>query len=137
MREWTSSQRKVIEHRGRPMVVVAGPGTGKTSTLVERMVGLIRERSREQVSFVTFTRTSRRDTAQKLDRELEDVGEAEAETRTATVHGAAKHLVSQYCDSVGRRNRFSVMTDSHGEKATVRPPHPAFGHCHLTNPPAS
>jgi superfamily I DNA/RNA helicase len=38
----TEDQTRVINHRGRPLVVVAGPGTGKTRTLVERMIELLR-----------------------------------------------------------------------------------------------
>ena len=34
-----SEQRQVVAHRRGPMLVLAGPGTGKTTTLVEAMVG--------------------------------------------------------------------------------------------------
>jgi superfamily I DNA/RNA helicase len=31
-------QREVVAHRGTPLLVLAGPGTGKTTTLVEAMI---------------------------------------------------------------------------------------------------
>ncbi len=34
-------QREVVEHRGGPLLVLAGPGTGKTTTLVEAVVGRV------------------------------------------------------------------------------------------------
>jgi DNA helicase-2/ATP-dependent DNA helicase PcrA len=60
-------QKKVIEHRGRPLEVVAGPGSGKTRTLVERARVILASDSKLNVAFVTFTRTSRRDTKKKLE----------------------------------------------------------------------
>jgi superfamily I DNA/RNA helicase len=32
-------QRSVVAHRSGPLLVLAGPGTGKTTTLVEAMIG--------------------------------------------------------------------------------------------------
>ena len=37
----TSQQRAVIEHTEGPLLVIAGPGSGKTFTLVERVVYLV------------------------------------------------------------------------------------------------
>ena len=62
----TEQQTKVINHTGKPLVVVAAPGTGKTSTIVARMIKLLKENPNREVSFITFTRTSRRDTDKKV-----------------------------------------------------------------------
>ena len=52
------SQRRVVEHPGGPLLVLAGPGTGKTTTLVEAVVDRIERRglSPEQVLVLTFSR---------------------------------------------------------------------------------
>ena len=51
----TPSQQEAIEARGN-VIVVAGAGTGKTSTLVERCVALVGEgNSIESILMVTFT----------------------------------------------------------------------------------
>jgi superfamily I DNA/RNA helicase len=108
----TPEQRIVINHRGRPLVVVAGPGTGKTRTIVERMIELLREDPRRVVSFITFTRTSRRDTDKKLrqavGRRAVEV-EPESFPRISTMHRFAKSLVHRYAPSVGRAENFSVL----------------------------
>ena len=118
----SQEQQTVIEHRGRPLVVVAGPGTGKTRTLVERMIGLLSEDWNREVSFVTFTRMSRRDTR----RRIEDVLGASvleetvfAFPRTSTLHTYAKSLVHHYAARIGRRADFSVMIENKGEIALV------------------
>ena len=70
-------QRKVIEFTGRRLVIVAGPGTGKTSTIVARMIRLLEENPERVVSFLTFTRASSRDTESKV---KEAVGKEPVET---------------------------------------------------------
>jgi superfamily I DNA/RNA helicase/RecB family exonuclease len=51
------AQRAVVEHRGGPLLVLAGPGTGKTSTLVEAVAARIDSGADpEQVLVLTFSR---------------------------------------------------------------------------------
>lgn len=38
-----SLQRRAAEHRGKPFILEAGPGTGKTQTLIRRIDGLLKE----------------------------------------------------------------------------------------------
>ncbi|WP_344589922.1 ATP-dependent DNA helicase [Actinomadura vinacea] len=51
-------QRRVVEHAGGPMLVLAGPGTGKTTTIVEAVVDRIERRGvdPERVLVLTFSR---------------------------------------------------------------------------------
>jgi hypothetical protein len=118
----SEEQQSVIRHRGRPLVVVAGPGTGKTRTLVERMVGLLNENCNREVSFVTFTRTSRRDTRRRIECVL-DASVLEETTfmfpRTSTLYTYAKSLVHRYVAGTGRSPNFSVLIKNKGETALV------------------
>ena len=60
--EWSASlneeQRKAVEAEDGPILVQAGPGTGKTFTLCERICRLVREKNvpPSQIVVVTFTR---------------------------------------------------------------------------------
>lgn len=58
--ELDAEQRRVTEHRGRPLLVLAGPGTGKTTTLVESVVARITDPDApltpEQILVLTFGR---------------------------------------------------------------------------------
>ncbi|TDE44687.1 ATP-dependent helicase [Nonomuraea mesophila] len=51
-------QRAVVEHEGGPLLVLAGPGTGKTTTIVESVVHRIERRGidPERVLILTFSR---------------------------------------------------------------------------------
>ncbi|MFN2518199.1 MAG: ATP-dependent helicase [Jatrophihabitantaceae bacterium] len=51
------AQRQVVEHGGGPLLVLAGPGTGKTTTLVEAAVARVRAGVPvEQILMLTFSR---------------------------------------------------------------------------------
>jgi superfamily I DNA/RNA helicase len=115
----SEQQAAVMAHRARPLIVVAGPGTGKTRTLVERMIGLLAEDQSREVSFITFTRASRRDTHSRLERAF---GESVFDQprlifpRTSTLHTYAKSLVHRYADAIGRQSNFSMLIENKGEK---------------------
>lgn len=118
----SDDQSYVINHSGRPLVVVAGPGTGKTKTIVERMIRLLKENPKRVVSFITFTRTSRRDIDNKLkeavDRKAVEVPE-EHFPRVSTLHTFAKSLVHRYAAALGRTENFSILVSRQGEKDIV------------------
>jgi len=111
-------QKQVIDHTGKPLVVVAAPGTGKTSTIVARMIKLLKENPNREVSFITFTRTSRRDTDKKVKSEVgrEAFEEASFEfPRISTLHTYAKSIVHKYAQEVGRQNTFSILINDKNE----------------------
>jgi superfamily I DNA/RNA helicase len=56
--ELDESQQAVVDFAGGPLLVLAGPGTGKTTTLVEAVVERIERRGLQpdQVLLLTFSR---------------------------------------------------------------------------------
>ena len=118
----SDEQAAVMTHRGRPLIVVAGPGTGKTRTLVERMIHLLTEDQSREVSLITLTRASRRDTHSRLESAF---GHAVFEQprlifpRASTLHTYAKSLVHRYANLVGRESNFSILIESKGERDLI------------------
>lgn len=109
----SDDQRSVIEHRGSPLVVLAGPGSGKTATLVERIMQLLTENANAPVAFITFTRMSRRDTQMKLEARFgpdsaKQPDEA-AFPRVSTLHTFAKSLVHRRAEMLGLHPDFVVL----------------------------
>lgn len=52
-----AEQQRVVEHRVGPLLVLAGPGTGKTTTIVESVVARLADgQSPEQILVLTFGR---------------------------------------------------------------------------------
>jgi superfamily I DNA/RNA helicase len=55
----TSEQVAVLAHdRGRPARVLAGPGTGKSATLVALIAEIVKEKPSPRVRLLTFTRAA-------------------------------------------------------------------------------
>src|SRR6478752_1110116 len=84
----TRQQRRVIEHAGRRLRVLAAPGTGKTATLVEAVAQRICERgvAPEQILVLTF---SRRAAAELTSRITQRIGVTTREPIVRTLHGYA------------------------------------------------
>ncbi|MDJ1136656.1 ATP-dependent helicase [Streptomyces iconiensis] len=52
-----AAQRAVVDHKGGPLLVLAGPGTGKTTTLVESVAARVHEGvDPERILVLTFSR---------------------------------------------------------------------------------
>ena len=62
------AQRRVVEHRGGPLLLLAGPGTGKTTTLVESVVDRVDRDGLdpEQVLVLTFSRRAAAELRQRI-----------------------------------------------------------------------
>jgi superfamily I DNA/RNA helicase/RecB family exonuclease len=61
-------QRAVVEHQSGPLLVLAGPGTGKTTTIVESVVDRIERRGTdpERVLILTFSRKAAEELRQRV-----------------------------------------------------------------------
>ena len=66
--ELNDQQRRAVEHSGGALLIVAGPGTGKTLTLTRRIAHLIRQKnvSARHVLAVTFTNKAAEEMRQRL-----------------------------------------------------------------------
>ncbi|MFT4262982.1 MAG: ATP-dependent helicase, partial [Nocardioides sp.] len=88
-------QRRVVDHGDGPLLVLAGPGTGKTTTLVEAIVDRIERRgaSPDEVLALTF---SRKAAEQLRDRVTARLGSATTATPCMTFHSFAYGLVRRF-----------------------------------------
>lgn len=93
--ELDEHQRRVVDHPGGPLLVLAGPGTGKTTTLVEAIVDRIEQRGAtpDQVLALTF---SRKAAEQLRDRVTARLGRTMSTTLSSTFHSFAYGLVRRY-----------------------------------------
>ncbi len=72
--KFNESQTSAIRHRDGPMLVLAGPGSGKTATLVERTKNLITKHgvSPSNILVITFTKAAANEMKQRFQREMEN-----------------------------------------------------------------
>ncbi|MET3962537.1 superfamily I DNA/RNA helicase [Marmoricola sp. OAE513] len=88
-------QQAVVEHPGGPLLVLAGPGTGKTTTLVEAIVDRVEGRgaAADAVLALTFGRKA---AEQLRDRVTGRLGRTTSGAVCSTFHSFAYGLVRQY-----------------------------------------
>ena len=88
-------QQSVVDHETGPLLVLAGPGTGKTTTLVEAIVDRIENRGvpPESVLALTF---SRKAAEQLRDRVTARLGRTMTTSLSSTFHSFAYGLVRKH-----------------------------------------
>lgn len=71
--KFNQSQLSAIQHKDGPMLVLAGPGSGKTATLVERTKNLITKHgvNPSNILVITFTKAAANEMKQRFCREME------------------------------------------------------------------
>ena len=98
--ELTDEQRAAVMHEGGPLIVLAGPGTGKTRVIVARIARLI-DAGAEPGSIVAMTFTNKA-AAELRERLSLQVGSAAAEgVRASTFHSCGLGLVRRFAELLG------------------------------------
>jgi DNA helicase II / ATP-dependent DNA helicase PcrA len=120
MFEWlgdlTDAQRSAVTHEGGPLRILAGAGTGKTTTLSARVAWLMATgASPERLLLLTFTRRAARQmlactaslmTTAGLDRSS---GSPARRVTGGTFHAIAHRTLRRYAASLGIPEGFSVL----------------------------
>ncbi|MEV8325269.1 ATP-dependent DNA helicase [Kitasatospora sp. NPDC056731] len=89
-------QRAVVEHGGGPLLVLAGPGTGKTTTLVEAVARRIEHGTDpERILVLTF---SRKAATELRDRMSARLGSSSAAPQATTFHSFSYALLRAHQD---------------------------------------
>ncbi|MGI8434200.1 MAG: ATP-dependent helicase [Nocardioidaceae bacterium] len=88
-------QRRVVDHRGGPLLVLAGPGTGKTTTLVEAVVDRIQTDglSPDEMLVLTFSRKAAEELRNRI---VGRLGRTTATPISSTFHSFGYGLVRQW-----------------------------------------
>jgi DNA helicase-2/ATP-dependent DNA helicase PcrA len=109
-------QRSAAEAPDGPLLIVAGPGTGKTRTLTYRIAHLISARGAapEQCLAVTF---SRRAAAEMHERLSTLIPETAGRMLVSTFHGLGLTLLQEHAAEIGLASGFRVATPA--ERAEV------------------
>ncbi len=95
-----------------PILMLAGPGTGKTRTLIARIIFAIENHHipPEQILALTFSNKAANEIRQRLFRELP--GKAE-KVRSGTFHSMCMGILRKYPDLAGLKPHFSVCDESY------------------------
>lgn len=104
-------QRAAAEHTGGPLLIVAGPGTGKTRTLTHRIAYVVAERGvpASQCLAITFTRRAADELRERLHALL---GERAADMTITTLHGLGALILREQYARAGLSPDFTIADDS-------------------------
>ncbi len=92
-------QRDAVLHRDGPLIVLAGPGTGKTRVITRRIAQLIDEGARpETIAAMTFTNKA---AAEMRDRLSDLVGIAGENIAAGTFHSLGLRWLARFGDTIG------------------------------------
>ncbi len=70
--DYNTEQKEAITYTSDPLLVVAGPGTGKTKTLIGRIEYLIEMNEPEEILVVTFSRAAAREIKERIKEKRRD-----------------------------------------------------------------
>ncbi|MEL0147060.1 MAG: DNA helicase PcrA [Actinomycetota bacterium] len=107
------SQQAAVEHRGGPLLIIAGAGSGKTRVLTRRIAHLLatNDASPGQIMAITFTNKA---AAEMRERVVELVGPAARAMTVSTFHSACVRILRKEAGRLGMSTSFSIydQTDS-------------------------
>ena len=107
----TNSQRSAIAAERKPLLVVAGPGSGKTFCLIERVRFLIEEHKTPPDRILAFTFTNK--AAEEIATRLEQLGPSAALVKRTTIHKFCVELLREHGERVGVRTGFGIADDDY------------------------
>lgn len=104
-----ASQQAVVDHPGGPLLVLAGPGTGKTTTLIEAVVDRIDNRglTPEQVLVLTFSRKAAGELKSRIAARL---GRTTATAPAMTFHSFCYALVREFQNAESYANPLRLLS---------------------------
>jgi len=108
LRHLTESQTKAVLHKDGPLLVLAGPGSGKTRVITCRIAALIHAGvDPRQICAITFTNKA----AEEMRRRVDTMGFTHS-VHVSTFHSLCVRILRRYGDTIGIRANFSIYDES-------------------------
>lgn len=111
------NQRKAVEWQDGPLLVLAGPGSGKTLVLTLRVARLLEEHDDDAVLALTFTNKAAAEMRERVDRLLGQPGDR---AQLCTFHAFATDVLRQHGSHVGIQPDFSLLIQEEDRVALLQ-----------------
>lgn len=130
--ELNDDQKRAVEHEGSPLLILAGPGTGKTRVTTTKLAYLIQEKGipPEEILALTFSEKA----ASEMQERVEDLLPMSSRVQIYTFHSFCLEVVRDYALELGVNVRGEVFTQEF-QQAFILEHMDEFGLEHFTVPP--
>lgn len=110
-------QQNAIKNENSQLLIVAGPGSGKTTVLTQRIANLIKDKNiqPENCLAITFTRRASQEMRERLDKILENKANL---LNIYTFHSLCFSILKENYERAGLNEDFTVMSEQ--EKALCK-----------------
>ena len=107
MPDLNPAQQEAVAHRGSPLLIVAGAGSGKTRVLTQRIAHLIRDGGvrPSEILAITFTNKAAREMQERV---AALVGPASRAMWVMTFHSACVRILRREAGRLGISANFSI-----------------------------
>ncbi len=108
-------QRQAVQHRGCPLLIVAGAGSGKTRVLTRRIAHLLRsgEAMPGEILAITFTNKA---AAEMKERVAALVGPVARNMWVSTFHSACVRILRRDAEAAGLRSTFTIYDSADSQR---------------------
>ena len=111
-----ASQRRAVSWSDGPLLVLAGPGSGKTRVLAVRVARILEESDGASVLALTFTNKAAAEMRERVEQLL---GHRADRARLCTFHAFAADVLRQHGSHVGLRPDFMLLTQDEDRLAVL------------------
>ncbi len=103
-------QKEAVETVSGPLLIIAGPGSGKTRVLTHRIAYLIEAQDvwPNRICAVTFTNKAASEMKQRLERLI---GSRMKDLTVGTFHSLGVRILRQHADAIGYKRDFAIYDD--------------------------
>ena len=113
--ETNEQQKQVINTTEQPLLVIAGPGAGKTKTLVDRVIHLIAEKKVDSANIMiaTFTEKAAKELITRISNKSQEIGITVnlSDMYVGTLHSIFLRILEEYRQHTKLKRNYRVLDD--------------------------
>jgi DNA helicase-2/ATP-dependent DNA helicase PcrA len=113
----TESQSKIVNHIDGPMLVKAGPGSGKTRVLTERIINLL-NLGKKRILALTFSNKAAEEIKERVEERLGE--EYESKVYIGTIHSFCLDVINERGSLIGLPTGLTIFENESDRLAILR-----------------